>query len=350
MKSMILHIGIPKTGSSALQVFWAQNREALLAQSIDYFPIGEFALGKRGKISAGNGALIARSFLRPDSAGYKANRDEQLAALDRHISASSCDTGLLSSELFVFAENEVLSNFSDWLAMRGISLRIFYFIREQVQFLTSSYIQQVKRHACTETSEEYVLRVFEKMHHIKYSKLFERMAKIVEPAQIICRNYHDARGLEGVYDLFLASFGLDSQGLKFVEKEVNVGLDMTEIKIMLLLNKLKPRMVFSDYIVENAVLRGRKTSDATHQLLSSETIEKLQSYFADDNTRFARSYFGRAILFDNLHSNIDTPRIADVDPSSAEIVEIFGGLLVRFDERLGELEKKMKRLVDSKQN
>src|SRR5450631_1704407 len=228
MKSIVLHIGIPKTGSSALQVFWAQNREALLEQSVDYFSIGEFALGKRGKISAGNGSYIARSFLRPHTAGYKANRDEQLAALDVQISASTCDTGLLSSELFIFADDAVLSNFRDWLAARGISLRFFYFIRNQVQFLISSYIQQVKRHACTETAEEYVLRVYEKLHHIKYSRLFERIAKIVGTAQIVCKDYHDARALtHGIYDAFLTSFGLQSQGLKFLENDVNVSLDMT---------------------------------------------------------------------------------------------------------------------------
>jgi hypothetical protein len=61
------------------------------------------------------------------------------------------------------------------------------------------------------------------------------MAKIVEPTQIICKNYHDAHALNhGIYDAFLASFELDPQGLKFVENDVNVSLDMTEIKIMLL--------------------------------------------------------------------------------------------------------------------
>ncbi len=343
MKSLILHIGIPKTGSSALQVFCAQNRRALLSQSLDYFELGEFALGARGKISSGNGAHLARSFLRPTGAGYKPDREQQLALLDRQLAASTAETGLLSSEIFIFAEDATLLKFSEWLAARGISLRFFYFIRDQIQFLTSSYMQQVKRHACTESSEEYILRVYEKIPHIKYSRLFDRLARIVSPDRIHCRSYHDARGLEhGVSDVFLSHFGLDAEGMTFVDSSVNVSLDMTEIRIMLALNKLKPRMVFSDLLVENAARKGRRNSDLTCQLLPREALERIERYFAEDNARFARSYFNRDLLFEPRAQGEQAPQ---AEPALAEVIEIFGGLLVRFDERLLALERRVKKAL-----
>jgi len=345
MKSLVLHIGIPKTGSSALQVFCAQNRNALLAQSFDYFELGDFALGARGKISSGNGAHLARSFLRPKGAAYRADRDQQLAALDRKIATSTCDTGLLSSEHFVFADDAALTEFSSWLADRGISLRFFYYIREQVQFLTSSYIQQVKRHACTETCEQYVLRVYEKIAHIKYSKLFERLSKFASRDQIICKNYEDARASEhGIYDAFLNTFGLDSVGLRFADVIVNVSLNLTEIKIMLALNQLKPRMLFSDLLVENATLRGRKPSDLTQQLLSHDSLARLEDYFAEDNTRFARAYFGRENLF-MPRALTEAHCDPQADPSMSDVMEVFGGLLVRFDERIAALERRVNTLA-----
>jgi hypothetical protein len=342
MKSVILHIGIPKTGSSALQVFCAQNRAALLSQGYDYFELGDFALGARGKISSGNGAHLARSFLRPQGAGYKPDRDLQLAALDRKIAASASATGLLSSEHFVFADDAALTEFSAWLSARGVSLQFFYYVRDQIQFLTSSYIQQVKRHACTETAEEYILRVYAKIAHIKYSRLFERLAKIAGPEQIICENYQDARALpHGICDTFVTALGLDARKLKFAEASVNVSLDLTEIKIMLALNQLKPRMVFSDLLVENAARRGRKGSDLTYQLLSQDTLETLEHYFADDNARFARSYFRRDKLFEPPAPPPEGQRIANAEPTLAEVMEVFGGLLVRFDERLAALERRL---------
>jgi hypothetical protein len=342
MKSLVLHVGIPKTGSSALQVFCAQNRRMLLAQSLDYFELGDFSLGARGKISSGNGAHLARSFLRPQAAGYRSDREQQLAVLERAIAASACDTGLLSSEIFIFADDAALAEFARWLAARDVSLQFFYFIREQIQFLTSSYIQQVKRHACTETSEQYILRTYEKIAHIKYSKLFERLAKITSPERIICRNFLDTRASKhGICDVFLSSLGLDPRGLEFADASVNVSLDMTEIKIMLALNKLKPRMVFSDLLVENAARRGRKTSDLAHQLLSREALERIERYFAEDNARFARAYFGRDHLFEPRDPTPDV-RQPDAEPGLTEVMEVFGGLLVRFDERLAVLERRLK--------
>jgi hypothetical protein len=349
MKSLVLHLGIPKTGSSALQVFCAQNRKALLSQSLDYFELGDFSLGAQGRISSGNGAHLARSFLRPQGVSYKSDREQQLAALDRKIAASTCETGLLSSEIFIFAEDTALTELAEWLLTRGISLRFFYFIREQIQFLTSSYIQQVKRHGCTETAEQYILRVYEKIAHIKYSRLFARLARIASPERIVCRNYQDTHALQhGICDAFLSDFGLDRQGMIFAASSVNVSLDNTEIKIMLALNKLKPRMVFSDLLVENAARKGRKSSDLTHQLLSRDTLSRLESYFAEENTRFARSYFGRENLFEPRqpappHAHA-TP---DAEPALTDVMEVFGGLLVRFDERLAALERRMKNALES---
>jgi hypothetical protein len=346
MKSLILHIGIPKTGSSALQVFCAQNRKALLAQSLDYFELGEFDLGLRGKISSGNGAHLARSLLRPQGPSYRADREQQLATLERRIAASECANGLLSSEIFVFADDGALTAFAQWLRERGVELRFFYFIREQVEFLTSSYIQQVKRHACTETGEQYVLRVFEKIAHIKYSKLFERLSKFTPGELISCLSYDEARtGKRGICGALVQSLGLAGGGLQFAETSVNVSLNLTEIKIMRAMNKLRPRMVFSDALVENAVRRGHQQPVLPHHLLSKEALQRIERYFEGDNSRFARAYFARDQLFQPREGGDQAHVAPDGDPPLDEVLEVFGGLLVRFDERLAVLERRVNRAL-----
>jgi len=66
--------------------------------------------------------------------------------------------------------------------------------------------------------------------------------------------------------------------MTFADASVNMSLDATEIKIMLALNKLKPRMVFSDLLVENAARTGRKTLHLASQLLSRQTRENIQRH------------------------------------------------------------------------
>ena len=58
-KILFLHIGHPKTGTSALQVFLAQNREILLQHNLDYPPIGKYEEAFEGGIAAGNGRDIS---------------------------------------------------------------------------------------------------------------------------------------------------------------------------------------------------------------------------------------------------------------------------------------------------
>lgn len=56
MSTLWLHVGPPKTGTSALQVFFARNAAALRRQGVLY-PWGEAALD--GAVTSGNGAWLA---------------------------------------------------------------------------------------------------------------------------------------------------------------------------------------------------------------------------------------------------------------------------------------------------
>ena len=56
MKTLFLHIGLGKTGSSALQSWLSLNVEGLREQGIDYADLAPEA--KRGDVSSGNGVAL----------------------------------------------------------------------------------------------------------------------------------------------------------------------------------------------------------------------------------------------------------------------------------------------------
>ena len=78
MKKIILHCGMPKTGSSALQVQLAQSRETLLKHGFDYLPMGDFKQARQGRITSGNGAGLARAYLNPEHPASLASRRGEL--------------------------------------------------------------------------------------------------------------------------------------------------------------------------------------------------------------------------------------------------------------------------------
>src|SRR5450631_2837417 len=111
MKTLVFHIGIPKTGSSAIQVFLARNRPALLREGVDYLNSGEFHMGVAGKISSGNGAFLARCLL-PEGARAKIVPGEShLTEALEAIKASDAHTGLISSEMFVDVDRKLMADF-----------------------------------------------------------------------------------------------------------------------------------------------------------------------------------------------------------------------------------------------
>lgn len=156
MKNLFIHIGLPKTGSSALQVFLAKNAQKLLSHSYDYFRIGQFDAGYNGLIASGNGSQLSRCLLpnkHPSYLGSAYIVDSFLT----HLRTNEVANGILSSELFVEADKEKMISLIDEIKALDISVKFIYFIRSQDQILSSMYIQQVKRHGCTTQPDVHIM-------------------------------------------------------------------------------------------------------------------------------------------------------------------------------------------------
>ncbi len=343
MKSLVFHIGIPKTGSAAIQVFLARNRAALLHQGIDYLNIGEFNMGVAGKISSGNGAFVARCLLPVGARAKIAPGEAHLTEALQAIKASEAHTGLISSEMFVDADQMLVADFLDTLRKLGICPRAFYFIRAQDQFLMSSYVQMVKRHQFTGDPNEYALRAMKNIAHIRYDSYYRSMCNLFGADNVIIRTFEGAQSTrDGVLHAILQALSINCAGLTFDTPEVNTGIAGPELALMLALNKFKPRMQFSDMVVQNAQLRGASRSGTIHSLLTAEAVSRIRTFFNEENRRLATSYFHREELFPTppeivLAPSPQAPRLDDFKAS--DLINFFGALIVRLDQRIAHLER-----------
>jgi hypothetical protein len=130
VKKILIHIGPPKTGSSAIQNWLCNNADYLSLQGI-YYPSHD---SDENKISSGN-VLSVYDRLDDNSLSFS---ESKVAELLRFFNNSTCHTLLLSSEYF-YLESERLSEiFRD--------AKFIAYIRSPLELLESNYNQSVKRH------------------------------------------------------------------------------------------------------------------------------------------------------------------------------------------------------------
>jgi hypothetical protein len=345
MRELIFHLGVPKTGSSALQVFLARNHDLLLARGVDYFRIGDFTLGAGGNISSGNGSLVSRALLPAGSPIGIGDPQPHIDALFAAIDASAADRGVISSEIFADADPPALTRLIERVKEKGIAPRAFFFARRQDQFLSSAYMQEVKRHQCTEFPEVHVRRLYRQVKYLRYGSFFRAMTEVFGAGQVTARLYEEAVANKGgLFQAFLRAIGIDPSGFDMDVKDINTSLTMRSLLMMMLINKYKPRMNFSDFVVQNEITSGAIQSGARHALFSDTLTGEIEAYFQEETAILAREHFARPVLFPPAERGGNTQSISRLSLSVEDAVGFLGGLLVSMDSRVAALEAQVKSL------
>jgi hypothetical protein len=135
VERIVIHIGPPKTGSSALQTWLVNNRRFLLKKGF-YYP--EHSMDTNN-VSSGN---VLSVFSSDDKGELNISRDKvELLLVD--FNNSGAETLLLSSEYF-FLRLDVLSKTFPEAIFVG-------YVRNPLDFMESDYNQSIKRHGNSKT-------------------------------------------------------------------------------------------------------------------------------------------------------------------------------------------------------
>lgn len=338
MNELIIHSGMPKTGTSALQVFFAKNRDKLLEQSIDYFNIGDIDAGKKEAISSGNGADLARSFLPPTHEAYLDDSNGTVwEEFLKHVKNSECSIGLLSSEFFTNIPTKNWVVLKEELNKQGIILKNVFYVRRQDQFLMSSYIQRVKRHSATESPDEFISGIYQKIKFLRYFGFTKGIADSLGKENIFPRVYEKSNsqptGIIGDFLNIILGYIPD-----WVEKQktINVSPSPLEIKLMLLMNKYQPRYGFSDFLVKDSAMAGRSSEYQNHSILNPDLNREINDYFAEQNEKFFKTFLPNESFDNDLKGEyVD---LASLNFSASEMLDIISGLIVGIDKRISKLE------------
>lgn len=264
--SITIHIGLHKTGTTAIQYVMAKNADLLRDRGVLY--------PSSGRQGAGHHRLA-----------WSLWRDPSLLPLwdDLRTEIEGENRVVLSSEDFEFLQTS--DRWQTLCDLLDTTPDVVCFLRPQADYLLSSYLQHVES-GHTYSFDEHLPKM---KRRLDYESHLESIATVVGVDRLAVRVY-DRKTLIGD---FLSLLDVDPEGL-MMPKVANPSLSEAGFNIMLDVNKVvadaETRRTIADSVLRHA--SGDKPN-----LLPGERRQEITEWFRDGNRNVARRFLGRSELF-----------------------------------------------------
>jgi len=259
MKTLYIHMGTHKTGSSALQVFFARNTSQLLNEGLFYPRRDNHVAAKKAAITSGNAVELAH---------YMAERPGECSTLNifkTDIKNAGRRDILYSSETFnAFSETRIAA-FKRLASQSGYEIKCIFFVRSPTGYALSQYSQLVKRNSYKYNIERYLDKGFV----LPFSNI-KSAIKMFGVSQVRLENYDAHR--DDILGFFLKNIlGITSGKFETVTEEVNRSLTQFELELMRNLNVMGGDKFVSTYI-SDALIYGQPDAGNV-QKISNENLQ-----------------------------------------------------------------------------
>ena len=223
MKQLYLHIGLGKTGSSALQSWLSLNAELIARQGIDYADIVPEV--KFGESLSGNGTALHHACVDQDF-----DRVEELLTSTYFFTPGNT-VAIVSCELLQGLSLSKIETIKDICNRNAIEVTIVAYVRSVYEWLYSTYVQFVKRashtHSFGAKSEDLDFAAFHDSL-VRYFEVFGERVNVL--------NYDSAK--KDIYSSFARVTGIATDALKPLNMRVNRSLSFKEVEVLRRINAL----------------------------------------------------------------------------------------------------------------
>lgn len=348
-KTLYLHIGMPKTATTAIQHFCRDNREEFHKYGYEY-PMFEFEYANVGMWRNGH-------FLLGNVNQAQGNRDFEA---EEKIFLEAFEQ---IQEEFETYDNIILSDEGVWnhgfrlggmcwnrlqreLEKDMFTVKVIVYLRRQDEFVYSWWNQIVKtglRKTSVITWEEMIRRL--PVVQLDYYGTLEKIAEIVGKENIIVRRFDRSQFAGQMIQAdFLQAVGLEfSEEYQIQEEISNVSLTKNCNEIKRILNSL-PQLDQKGNDFFRAQLREfsrQSAEDKKCGMMSRQELKEFMSKYEEGNRRIAREYLGgEEWLFEEDYQVEEkwNPRNLDM---IEDIVKLFGTSTLSLMRRNEELECQM---------
>ena len=203
MQQLILHIGRHKTGTTALQYSFVQNAGALTDAGVHYPEAGRDWVAHHD---------IANRIADPD---LRPAQDELVSGFLEEIRDCGKPTVLVSSEGFQRCDPKIVKK-----VFQGFKISVVVYLREQVSYLQSSYLQAIHAENYHGSIEEYERDVFGAPYPHFLAPWLQSMGRKRVIARIFSREFMTSGDV--VTDFFQSVLG-ETLGIRVDGKPVELG-------------------------------------------------------------------------------------------------------------------------------
>ena len=280
--TIILHIGFPKTGSSALQYGFERNRDALARAGIHYAAGPVSALAAAGGITSGNGGALARYLVprkRPD--------DYDTGAFEAEFARTYLDparpVGLISSEALSAADPQMLARFVDAVAGSRPVL-VVAFVRDLYGHARSAWMQGIKRHASDRGFAAFAERI-DRAPQIAQLRTFEA---VLGRERIRLLHYESERN--DLFGALLRAAGLAVPDLDPSLPAINRSLSGVEVEVLRACNAIHRDPALSRRVSDHLIERYPDRDSAA--AVDPAVLALLEARCAEDVAWTNATFFG----------------------------------------------------------
>jgi len=305
MKRCVLHVGLPKTGTTTIQAFLRQNRERLKEQEV-YLPPSRFARCDELFLLSKRKYEQKRIF---EIWGIRNQEELNTVKTPLEKEARSWfkttegGTIVLSHEGIVGRDQEELENLRDLLADCCDALSVIVTLRRQDLFLNSHFRNRVKNKSEVGTE----IRGFGP----DYDKILKSLATVFGRENVSPFVFVDSTISKGdLINDFLSACRISVDLTGFVHPEAkNTAWDSRGVRILSTINEILPSMEAghtkaSRKLIEKAIERTFDKNIIPYRMPKERAL-KVCKIHSGSNARVAREWFGRKELFHNDFSKYD---------------------------------------------
>ena len=302
MSTVYIHVGTPKTGTSAIQVFFTKNRKLLKEKGVCYPDLGFDFPG----IKSNRNAHCLNAYIYDENHKRLRDRERETAeqALEKLIGMLDRFPNFVLSDEQIWNNKDInterLNHYKEKLAEAGADLKIIVYLRRQDGLLISRWNQEVKQNfnsVAVMTCEEYLAASEKKEKKIyQYAQKLDEIAAVIGKNNLIVRRFSPKSWKDGsiIHD-FMHEIGLDvTEEFQELEESENLRLDKNTTEIKRILNK-------SEFLTEKEISYFRRflkeiskdyIKEENTEMLAKEELQQFLELYAKENERVAEEYIG----------------------------------------------------------